>query len=91
VSIEKIVNWLVPFPVELLKSGRIPPILIKLSVVELCDLCPEVCETLKYQYKHYQNEQSGWKHLSQNQLCKGNIVAQHNVWHNVLSMNNVRN
>ena len=45
--IEKKEDWLVPFAIEFFKSVTIPPIFVKLSIIELADLGEEVAHCLE--------------------------------------------
>ena len=56
VLIKPIMNWFIPFSIELLKSCGIPPVLIKLPIIKLSDFGKEVGQTLKSKYKHNDNQ-----------------------------------
>ena len=55
--IKPIMNWLIPFSIEFLKSGGIPPVLIKLPIIKFGDLSKEIGQTLKSKYKHNNNQE----------------------------------
>lgn len=46
----------IPLPIEFLECCRVPPILIKLSMIKFRDLCKEVSKTFKSQNKHYHDK-----------------------------------
>ena len=70
-SIEKIVNWFVPFPVELLKSERIPPILIELPVIQPCHFSKEITHIFEDEVETEDDEGSAWNHQSQHKFNYG--------------------
>lgn len=53
--IQECMHWLVPLTVELLKGCRVPPVLVKLSMVQAGDFRKEISETLENHYEHHHN------------------------------------
>ena len=50
-SIQKQMNRFIPFPIKLLKSMTIPPILIKLPMIQFTQLSKEITHKLKHNIK----------------------------------------
>lgn len=46
-AVEKHMDGLVPFPVELFVGVTIPPVFVKLAVVEFAQFCKEVAHLLE--------------------------------------------
>jgi hypothetical protein len=40
--IQKKMNWLIPFAIEFFESVAIPPVLVKLSIIQLAEFSEEV-------------------------------------------------
>jgi hypothetical protein len=60
VAVEEDMDGFVPFSVELLIGGRIPPIFIEFSVVKFGNLSKEVSDTFKNEVKNHKNDDSTW-------------------------------
>lgn len=64
-SIQEIVNRLIPFSIELLKCLRVPPIFIELTAIQHGNLCEKVAVILEYKVKCKDNESCTGKHKFQ--------------------------
>jgi len=74
VPVQKEVDWLIPLAVELFKSVAIPPVLVKLPVVEFAQLCEEIAQILEDQVKTQDDESCDRQHHPQNQLDQSHIA-----------------
>ena len=58
----------IKLPVVFIKSRRVPPILIELSIRKSCDLSKDVENVLKYEPKHHNLKNCEWENYIQHCL-----------------------
>ena len=88
-AVEEKVDRLIPFPVELLISGRVPPIFVKYSVVKLCNFSEGIGNELKGEEKHDEDDDGAWKHHSEEEFNEADFISLLDGGEDVLSIDNV--
>ena len=64
---------LIPFTIKFLKGIRIPPILVKLTTVELADLRKEVADVLEDEVEHEDDGCGDGNEQSEKKLSQMNL------------------
>ena len=90
-AVKEIVNRFIPFSIELLVCGGIPPIFIEDPVIQPCNFCKSVGNELKSEEKHHNNDDSTRKHFSKEKLNEANLVSLFNGWKDILSVDYITN
>lgn len=88
-AVQKQMDGLVPFPVELLIGGWVPPVLIVLPVVEPGDFGEDVGDVLECHVEEHQQQHGCWQHFHQQQFEETQLAAHFNRRHDVLGANDV--
>ena len=90
-AIEEIVDRFIPFSIELLISGRIPPIFIEDPMIKLCNFCKSVGNELKSEEKHHDDNYRTRKHFSKQKLYEADLISLFYGGKNILSVDNIAN